>query len=98
MWAEAAVSGYSAVSQHILGWARGDREKPNPVAVIQDLETDKPVILRGNCQGMYKEQGISAAMSCLGLNSEKSSCPRVVPVYFHSWVGTTANCTKCLIS
>lgn len=26
MWAEAAVSGYSAV----LGWARGDREKPNP--------------------------------------------------------------------
>lgn len=44
MWAEAAVSGYSAVSQLILGWARGDREKPNPAVVIQDLEADKPVI------------------------------------------------------
>lgn len=42
MWAEAAV--YSAVSQHILGWARGDREKPNPVAVIQNLEADRSVI------------------------------------------------------
>lgn len=40
MWAEAAISGYSAE----LGWARGDREKPNPVAAIQDLEADKPVI------------------------------------------------------
>lgn len=42
MWAEAAA--HSAVSQHILGQARGDREKPKPVAVIQDLEADKPVI------------------------------------------------------
>lgn len=42
MCTEAAVSGYSAGSQHILGWARGDREKAN--AVIQDLEADKPVI------------------------------------------------------
>lgn len=41
MCAEAAVSGYGVVSQHILRWTGGDREKPNTVAVMQGLEADK---------------------------------------------------------
>lgn len=41
MWAEAAVPRYSAVSQHVLGWGRGGKKQPNPVAVLQDLEADK---------------------------------------------------------
>lgn len=36
--------------------------------------------------------------SNLDLDSERCSPPYVAPVYFLSWVGTAANCTKCLIS
>lgn len=46
---------------------------------------------------MYKGRGIATSSSSLDLDSERSSRPDVVPVYFRK-VGTAANCTKCLIS
>lgn len=88
----------SAGSQHVPRWGWGDKKKPNPVAVLQDLEADKPTAGRGYCQRMYNERGIATSSSSLELDSERSSRPPVMPVYFHSWVGIAANCTKCLIS
>lgn len=84
MWAEAAVPRYTAVSQHVLGWGRGDKKQPNPVAVLQDLEADKPITQIGSCQRMHKEQGTAASSRSLDFDSERSSCPHVVPAHFHS--------------